>query len=1559
MPGLLRLRRGTPPGREENFVYRASFGKAPYHLPRLPLPAIASVLSFTVSATVLTALLPGAAFAQIGPGAPNVYAITNARIVPISGPIVPKGTIVLRDGLIAAVGATVTVPADAQVIDGTGLTIYPALVNGYGRVGMPDASEYPTPRGDVYPVSTVRAENNAPALLKPDSAAALALRRVGFGTSLAAPYVGILAGTSAVVSLADASDPAALVLRPSAFMHGDFDAPNAAGGGDYPESLMGEIATMRQAFYDTQTAAVVGDAFEKDPRGRMRPATPRALLALRPVVVEKRQSLAIHADSALAIRRALKLAREFGLRPVIEGGIEAYAVASDLKAAHASVLLSANLPAPPRVTPGDEDPSTLQGLRLRALAPTSAAALARAGVPFAITTAGMTTPGDFTRNVRRMVAAGLPISAAVEATTLTPAKLLGVERQVGTLETGKVADVLVTKGDLFADKTSIRYLFVDGKKQEVEPEKAMTAAGTPGMSAARAASIADSLPPGITPAQALQFLRADPASAAPYLPQGMTAEQAIKELEALVSGVTPQGETPPVVAPPPAETTPPAGLPANAPPAGVVGTGGRPGGGGRRVGGEARTPSTAPALDGEIVTAPPPVGAGLVPPLPPALPASFVLRNADAIWTSGPQGVVKNADVYVKDGKIAAVGIGLKVPAGTREVDAKGKQVTPGMIDCHSHTAVSGGVNEGSNIVTAECRIEDVIDSEDVNIYRQLAGGTTAANVLHGSANAIGGQNDVVKWRWGKTAEEMHIAGALGGVKFALGENPKQSNFRLPGRPLRYPSTRMGVERVIRETFLKARDYKAQWALYKAGSLPAPPRRDLQLDAIVEVLDGKRLVHCHSYRQDEILMLIRLAEEFGFRVATFQHVLEGYKIADEIAKHGAGASTFSDWWAFKIEAWDAIPYNGALMNERGVVVSFNSDDSELARRLNLEAAKAVHWGGVDPVEALKFVTINPAKQLHIDKMTGSLEPGKDADLVVWSGSPLSTASVCEKTIVDGMLYFDRQADIAARPALQAEKVRLSAAEKPRGIALPAPFGGDAYAAGGNASLHHESSVSSALPKGAGGRSSPLTAIVNGTVHPISGPEIANGVVLMQNGVITAVGASGSVTVPDGAVKVDAAGLHVYPGMIDANTGGLGISEIESLTATQDGRELGDFSPELRAAVAVNPDSELIRVARANGILAGVTAPTGGTFSGMGALLQLDGWTSENLAIDPTVGLYVNFPSTGGRRFREMSDQDEETSGDPGAIMSDDPAFLSGADVPATSRDKDALKYGQFPLTAQGPVAPQVAPQAAPPAPGVPPVGNRRGLRPGGFGVPGVGAAAAPDPNALLKPLNDFMAEARRYRQSRMAEGKAPAIAHHDPRLEAMIPVLNGAIPVFIRASREKDIRTAVAWAKKNGLRLVIVGGTEADKAADLLVKENVPVILGEVLALPPRFDSPYDDAYTLPARLAKAGVQFCLSTGAPSDVRRLPYQAGMASAFGLPADEALKAITLYPARILGAGGRLGSLEAGKDADIILTTGNPLEVTSVVKAAYCVGLPVDLGNKQLRLYEKYRARPKKM
>ena len=418
---------------------------------------------------------------------------------------------------------------------------------------------------------------------------------------------------------------------------------------------------------------------------------------------------------------------------------------------------------------------------------------------------------------------------------------------------------------------------------------------------------------------------------------------------------------------------------------------------------------------------------------PPADADSVILiQNATILTVS--HGIIENGSILIKDGKIAEVGSSIKAPTSARVIDATGQFVMPGIIDCHSHIAIEGGVNEGSVSVSSIANIAEVLDSDDVGIYRDLAGGVTTANILHGSANSIGGQTIVIKLRWGQPAVKLPFEGALPGIKFALGENPKRSNFSIPGQPKRYPATRMGVEETIRGALTEARDYKNSWEAYgkriSGGEKNAlPPRRDLRLEPLVEVLNGERYVHAHCYREDEILMLLRVAKEFGFKVRTFQHVLEGYKVADELAAAGAGASTFSDWWAYKVEAYDAIPYNAAMMTKRGVVVSVNSDDAAEATHLNQEAAKSMKFGGLTHDEALKLVTINPAMQLGIDKRVGSIDVGKDADLVIYNHDPLSAYAVAQKTIIDGRVLFDRDKDIAGRATLEKEKQDLLAKEK--------------------------------------------------------------------------------------------------------------------------------------------------------------------------------------------------------------------------------------------------------------------------------------------------------------------------------------------------------------------------------------------------------------------------------------------------------------------------------------------------------------------------------------------------
>ncbi len=412
---------------------------------------------------------------------------------------------------------------------------------------------------------------------------------------------------------------------------------------------------------------------------------------------------------------------------------------------------------------------------------------------------------------------------------------------------------------------------------------------------------------------------------------------------------------------------------------------------------------------------------------------TIFIKNATVMTVT--HGNIEHGSILIRDGKIADVGANVTAPADAMVIDGTGQYVIPGIIDCHSHIAIDGSVNEGGMAVSSIANIKDVLNPEDIDIYRDLAGGVTTANILHGSANPIGGQTVVIKLRWGKPASDLPFEGALPGIKFALGENPKESNFQPPpGIPQRYPATRLGVEEVIRQAFIEAREYKKHWDDYNTRKAAGeanliPPRKDDRLEPLVEVMEGKRYVHAHCYRADEILMLIRVANEFGFKVRTFQHVLEGYKIADEIAASGAGGSTFSDWWAYKMEAYDAIPYNAALMAERGVVVSINSDDAQEARQLNIEAAKAMKYGGMSANDALKLITLNPAIQLGIDSRVGSIDVGKDADLVIYNHDPLSVYAVAQKTLIDGQVYFDRQKDIDGRAALAKEKQDLIDKEK--------------------------------------------------------------------------------------------------------------------------------------------------------------------------------------------------------------------------------------------------------------------------------------------------------------------------------------------------------------------------------------------------------------------------------------------------------------------------------------------------------------------------------------------------
>ncbi len=596
------------------------------------------------------------------------------------------------------------------------------------------------------------------------------------------------------------------------------------------------------------------------------------------------------------------------------------------------------------------------------------------------------------------------------------------------------------------------------------------------------------------------------------------------------------------------------------------------------------------------------------------------IRNIDTIWTANDT-IYERASILIRGGIIQAIGQDLRPPDGVTVVDGTGMTAIPGLVDQHSHIAMRA-TNEGSSPVVPEVRVIDALDPDDFGIYRALSGGVTTAQILHGSSNPIGGQSAIIKTRWGMdNSTKLLVQGAPQTVKFALGENVTRKNFPgAPGSPKRFPASRAGVEAVYVQAFTAAQEYKRAWEDYRAHrkNYRVPPRRDLRLEALVEIMEGRIRVHAHSYRSDEIVMLMNVAEQFGFKIDVFTHVLEGYKVADEMAAHGAGGSTFSDWWQYKLEAFDAIPYNAAIMQDHAVLTSINSDIPWLQSFMVYEFNKPVKYGGVSKENALRMLTINPARQLLIDDKVGSLEVGKQADLVLLSGDPFDSYSRVEKTIVDGIVYYDLQKEEETRH----EQIRRLQTVK----LVP-----DVTTTASDATA-----LSGVFTGGAGGgvAQGEVTALRGATVHTVSGPEIVNGTVLISNGRITAVGPASQIQLPAGAHIVDVSGKHVYPGMIDPMTQ-LGMVEIASITSARDEREIGRFNANIRAITSVHPQSEAIPVARANGITTVVTDLGGdATIPGTAALIQLAGDTQERMTVSDDVALLVNFPAAKGKAWDE-------------------------------------------------------------------------------------------------------------------------------------------------------------------------------------------------------------------------------------------------------------------------------------------------------------------------------------
>jgi len=984
------------------------------------------------SALITLLLFYSLSFSQTRPAeglrqnTPNVHALTNARIVVAPGRVLEKATLVVRGNVIEAVGATITPPADAKAWDLKGQTIYPGLIEMYSSYGLPqparpaqDQGGPPAPsseeknKGAAHWNSSAHPERMAIEDFAYNKDAAEKLRGLGFTVAVSAPMQGIFRGNSAVVLLGE-GETNDLALNNNFAQHLSF---NRGGGDGYPNSLMGSIALIRQTFLDAKWYADAQANYARASTGQKRPEMNEALAALA-LAGSAKQAVIFEVEDELNALRAAKIAKEFGLQMILRGSGREYRRLDAVKTTALPIILPVNFPDAPNVaTPEDEVDVSLDDLKHWDTAPENPARVQKAAITFALTTATLKDAGDFSTKVRSSIQRGLTFDAALAALTTTPAKLLGMENRLGTLEVGKLANFVIVDGELFAEKTKIRETWIDGKRYEIKPA------------------------PEVEPRSTWDF----------SMNLGAVTEngklEISGEIESLSGKVTLKGKT---VS---ATTTTFLGRRLTIAfsgdslgykdlirMSGVIEESNLAGNGqlgdGRNFTWVAIR--TAPFTAKPDTTKPAEIKMASFETIfpdgafgrraAPEQPAAVLIKNA-TIWTNGSAGKLENAGLLVQRGKVVQVGKNLTAPAGTVVIDATGKHVTSGVIDAHSHIAISQGVNEGTQAITAEVRIGDVVDSDDISIYRQLAGGVTMSNLLHGSANPIGGQNAVIKLRWGVLPEELKFDGAMPGIKFALGENVKQSNWG-ERFTTRYPQTRMGVEQIFRDEFQAAKDYDRAWKEFtdkkkiKGNEFLIPPRRDLELETIVEILQDKRQIHCHSYRQDEILATMRVAEELGFHIDVFQHILEGYKVAEVMAKHKAAGSSFTDWWAYKFEVYDAIPYNGALMHNQGVVVSFNSDSDELARRLNTEAGKAVKYGNVPEEEAWKFVTLNPAKQMRIETHVGSLEPGKDADFVIWSGPPMSTLTRCEQTWIDGRKYFDIQEDLKLREEVAKQRATL-------------------------------------------------------------------------------------------------------------------------------------------------------------------------------------------------------------------------------------------------------------------------------------------------------------------------------------------------------------------------------------------------------------------------------------------------------------------------------------------------------------------------------------------------------
>ena len=910
-----------------------------------------------------------------------------------------NGMLLIENGKIKAVGTALSIPQNAVVIDFKGKHLYPSFVELHSDFGIPALKskssgrrsvQYNANRKGYYWNDHIIPDYNSSTDFKYDSKKAKELRAAGFGVVNTHRKEGIHRGSSVLVALNDVQDNGYRMIEDRAAQHLSFKKSNTSGQ-YYPGSIMGAMALIRQVYHDAAWYSN-GGAKNKD-------------LALEALNKNQKLPSIFETSNKLDVARAAKIGKEFGKKYIIKAHGTEYEQLSTLKKFKPTLLVPVNFPAAFDV----DDPFLAQKISLNKMrywnqAPANPKAIAAAGIKFAFTSSDLKSVKDFLPNIRKAVQYGLSPERALAALTTIPAQLINQKGRVGELKKGAYANLLVTDGPLFEKKTKIHENWVQGQQHIIQASAKTTIDGSYALNIKKE-TYELTLSKSATKISAKTVQNSTTLKTEARYNNGwltLRISDSIKtKFAQLKSKISDQSS--------------------------FVGDG-------TFFDGSAvnwtakKTEDSKPKKDKknkEVLQKILPItypnnGFGFK-----TLPTSEnVLFTNVTVWTNEADGILENASVWVVNGKIKAVGT-IDEASGARVIDGTDKHLTSGIIDEHSHIGASS-INEGGQNSSAEVTIEDVINPDDINLYRNLSGGVTTLQILHGSANPIGGRSAIIKPKWGAGTDELLYPNADPYIKFALGENVKQSNWQSYGR---FPQTRMGVEQVFTDYFQRAKEYKAAWKAYNALSKKiktktAAPRYDLEMETMVDILDGKRFISCHSYVQSEINMLLKVADRFGVRINTFTHILEGYKVADKMKEHGVGGSTFSDWWAYKFEVNDAIPYNGAIMHSQGVTVAFNSDDSEMSRRLNQEAAKAVKYGGVSEEDAWKFVTLNPAKLLHIDDEVGSVKVGKSADLVLWSDHPMSIYAVVEKTMIDGVIYFDLDRANAQVAQIAKEKNKL-------------------------------------------------------------------------------------------------------------------------------------------------------------------------------------------------------------------------------------------------------------------------------------------------------------------------------------------------------------------------------------------------------------------------------------------------------------------------------------------------------------------------------------------------------